>query len=201
LVLRGFDRLDGVVLTFDDGPHAAHTERIVSILEARGIRAMFFVLGSELEKYLALGKLLRDSGQVLGNHSYDHYKVPVFDVRSVHRSLGETERLISSCAAREYQRYVRPPYGIVTPALLAYVALYGYRLIGWTKDSRDSLITKPRDLVSFVIQTPLQKGDILLFHEDYSHTVEALPEILDSLLEKGIRFTIPASLQVEQKIC
>src|SRR5262245_46608587 len=61
-----------VALTFDDGPSARGLDALLPVLRERGIRATFFVVGSELARRPALGRQLVEEGHELGNHSYTH---------------------------------------------------------------------------------------------------------------------------------
>ena len=56
----------------DDGPNADYTELLLEGLEERGVRATFFLLGREVEKYPDIVKEISDSGHLIGTHSYDH---------------------------------------------------------------------------------------------------------------------------------
>jgi peptidoglycan-N-acetylglucosamine deacetylase len=190
-VLSRLPHTDGIVLTFDDGPHAGHTEKILRILDDRGIKALFFVLGSALSKYPTLAKSVSTSGHSLGNHTYEHLNLQKAHFKKSIDSIAKTQKLIDSLSDGVTRKYLRAPWGALSVRVLIYSILHRYRVFGWTWDSRDSFIANPDELLCRVIQVPVRPGDIVLFHEDYAHTVAALPKILDHYLDIGLHFILP----------
>ena len=61
-----------IALTFDDGPHPENTPRILDILKDKGVKATFFVIGKNAEKYPDLLRRIDAEGHIVGNHSYSH---------------------------------------------------------------------------------------------------------------------------------
>jgi peptidoglycan/xylan/chitin deacetylase (PgdA/CDA1 family) len=182
----------GVSITFDDGPHIKNTEKIVKILNERSIKSTFFILGSQLEAFPDLGTLISENGHELGNHTFNHTNIKAGRLNEFNESVMKTEQLISKYSKNNYRKIFRPPYGTLNPSLLLYMIFREYLLVGWTIDSRDSFVTDTKHLVNYVADLSIRNGDIILFHEDYSHTVAALPDILDALIDRGFKF-LPVS--------
>lgn len=177
-----FNRLpvNGLVLTFDDGPHPIHTPIIIDTLAKRGINAIFFVTGKELEQYPEMGRLIVQHGHILGNHTYEHLDLRKCDFNEYLRSIKKTYEIISLFQSPE-KRIFRPPYGSLSLRLITAIVSSKSILMNWTVDSRDSFIKEDARLVNYVKTLPITQGDILLFHEDYPQTMRALPEIIDHL--------------------
>src|SRR5690606_39385121 len=77
-----------LAITFDDGPHPELTEKILSILDEHGIKATFFLIGKQAEKYPHLVKKIIEKGHGIGNHSYSHSKyVGFFSVHILKNDL------------------------------------------------------------------------------------------------------------------
>src|SRR5262245_16641673 len=84
IVSRVNTRQKVVALTFDDGPTPGATEEVLSILNEAGVKATFFVIGSELEQNLEEGRKIVAAGHELGNHTYSHKRM-VLKTPVVHR--------------------------------------------------------------------------------------------------------------------
>ena len=91
-----------VTLTFDNGPDAAATPRVLEVLAATGVKATFFVLGSKLadRKNRALAKHAHADGHWIGNHTWSHEEPlgRVSDASRVVSEIVETQALIGELA-------------------------------------------------------------------------------------------------------
>lgn len=170
-----------VALTFDDGPHDVNTEKILDILGKENIKATFFVSGSEIEKRPNLLKKYVEAGHELGNHSYLHK----------HRVSGEdmsfTSRIIFDNSG-QIPKYFRPPYGKITPLLLWNTMIRKMALVMWSVDSDDSIRQSSAEFEARFRNKEVKPGDIILFHEDYDHTRDALRNIIKDIKARGLGF-------------
>src|SRR5436853_6153019 len=66
---RGRADTAAVALTFDDGP-SEDTERVLAVLDAYGVRATFFMVGRQVERFPQTARRVAASGHEIGNHSY-----------------------------------------------------------------------------------------------------------------------------------
>ena len=183
-----------VALTFDDGPHPDNTKRLLDILDRNDVRATFFLLGSEVEKHPALARDILGRGHQIGNHGYSH-----LDAKRTRRDLyiadtNRAQEILQDAVGTPLKRIFRPPHGTITGAAFLTLARSGYRFVFWSADSRDSFITSPMELVSHVASLQVADGDILLFHEDYAHTVASLPEVLRLIKGRSLEFKRIADL-------
>lgn len=185
-ILNRIRKNDGIILSFDDGPHPIHTPIILDELAKRDIKAAFFVTGSELEKYPDLGKRIIAEGHLLGNHTYEHLNVKNVRFSDYKKSIIATEQIIMNISSSKHRFCFRPPYSAFSLKLIWYVLTTNYSIFNWTVDSRDSFIINRNELVDHVDNLDLRNGDVLLFHEDYKQTVAALPEIIDNIEARGI---------------
>src|SRR5262249_55671830 len=71
-LVRGKPRTNSVSLTFDDGPHPEHTPRLLDLLKKHEIKATFFVVGRQAERYPDLVRRMADEGHDVANHSFFH---------------------------------------------------------------------------------------------------------------------------------
>lgn len=183
-----------IALTFDDGPHPDHTPRILDILAEHAAQATFFMQGAEAEKYPTLVRRLHAVGHEIGNHGYAHLDAKRVPLAKYLHDVDATHRLLEAIVGQSLPRLFRPPYGSLTPLALATLIARGYRIALWSADLNDSFIRTVPELVAHVRMLPLRPGEVLLLHEDYAHTVEALPEILGVLTARGHAFVALSGL-------
>ena len=184
-----------ICLTFDDGPDPDWTPAILDILKARGVKAMFFVLGSEAEKYPELVQRIAAEGHEIGNHSYTHANLSRMPESLVKLDLNANQRLIESLIGRSTALF-RPPYDADShPSNLDELGpirvaqSMGYMTVLENVDPRDWQKPDAAELLERV-KRARATGNIILLHDgggDRSATVEALPSILDYLQERGDR--------------
>ncbi len=186
--------LPRVAITFDDGPHAANTRVILDILDAYDARATFFLQGTEVEKHPALAREIAARGHQVGNHGHAHPDAKRVDSAAYVADIERAQEALQDALGVAVDRIFRPPHGSVTPATFLALVRRGYRFVFWSADTRDSFIRTPDALVAYVNALPLGDGDILLLHEDYSHTVESLPRILAPLEKRRFAFATVGAL-------
>jgi peptidoglycan/xylan/chitin deacetylase (PgdA/CDA1 family)/tetratricopeptide (TPR) repeat protein len=187
-----------VVLTFDDGPHARHTDRIREILIQHDVPAVFFHVGQNLGQIsndaVKLGrasqaaKRLSDAGMALGNHSFTHPVLTELDDAGRTLEIGSTNRLLEGLGIRP-PRLFRPPYGAFNPEVARAAQSAGLKTLMWNIDSKDWADPVPASIVRRVLSLTDEQGrGVILFHDIQHKTVEALPYVLEGLKEAGYRF-------------
>ena len=208
LFRMGGDSDNLVCLTFDDGPDPEWTPAILDILKARGVKAMFFVLGSEAEKFPDLVRRIAAEGHEIGNHSYTHTDLARVPEALVKLELNANQRLIESLIGKSTALF-RPPYdadahptGLDGLAPLRVAQSLGYMTVLENIDPQDWQRPEAAQLVERV-KKARATGNIILLHDgggDRSATVEALPGILDYLQERGDRIvTIGELVGIDEK--
>jgi chitin deacetylase len=189
---RGFHE-KVLALTFDDGPDAANTPRILDALRARHAHATFFVLGAQAKRHPELLRRMVAEGHAVGSHSWSHpARVTSAQAR---REVDSTARVIRDATGFAPALF-RPPYGIMKNGLAALARREGCTIVLWTISGADTRPISSRQIADNIIHTP-DPGDIALLHDGPGHarTAEAVPLILDELTRAGWRFvTIPELL-------
>ena len=61
-----------IAITFDDGPNAEHTPKVLSILAEENVPATFFVIGKNIQGNENLIKEIDAAGHTLGIHTFSH---------------------------------------------------------------------------------------------------------------------------------
>ena len=185
-----------VALTFDDGPNPDATPIILDALAARGVKATFFILGRHAERWPELVARIAREGHSIGNHGYYHrklhFKSPAY-VRDDLR-LG-TDRIEAATGLRPV--LFRAPHGFRSPWVTPIAKSLGQRTVGWSLGVWDS----DRPGVESIVERTIagaRPGSILLLHDgdgydpggDRMQTAQAVPIIVDRLLEQGFRFSL-----------
>ena len=186
---RGESDINAIAITFDDGPHPLYSPEILDILRKEHASATFFVKGDQVLDHPDIVKRMVDEGHELGNHTYSHRRLNGLPLSEIANELGRTRDILEKICGRV--TLVRPPWGAVGLSLLFYTLRSKERLVLWTHDSGDSSsrCLPPAALAERVADLPLRPGDILLFHDDYEHTVKALPSVLLDLRRRGFKLS------------
>jgi peptidoglycan-N-acetylglucosamine deacetylase len=176
----------GIALTFDDGPIAKNTERILDILQRYNVPATFFCIGNRVEARPEIVKRIDAEGHLIGNHTYWHGSL--FDLKSspmVLKELYDTDVAIMKAIGKR-PKFFRPPYGVTNPMIANAVRRSNYRVIGWSIRSFDTM-TKDPDKLFRRITRSLKTGDVILLHDYPDSTLIALPRLLDHIQKLGLK--------------
>jgi len=200
-----------VAITFDDGPDSEWTPRILDVLRDKGVKATFFVIGLEAQKFPSVAQRIYAEGHEIGNHTFTHPDISVISPQLMKLELNLTERLFASRIGIKTVLF-RPPYTIdqepdtadqVRP--LEITQGLGYITVGNRIDPNDWRTNPPRSAQEIADEvfrhlppcspTDFRCGSILLLHDgggDRRTTVEALGLIIDGVRARGLEL-VPVS--------
>lgn len=189
-------------LTFDDGPSTV-TPTILQTLSEKGVKATFFMLGSNVERYQDTVKQVYEQGHYIGNHGYSHvyssiYASPqsVLDEynktnETIQKALGEAE--FNSHLFRFPGGFVGGKYENVKKGAKELLNQNGILNIDWnclTGDAETSSPT-PDYIMKRLQQTSSGKNSIIILMHDAQAkkiTAEMLPQVIDYLAGQGYEF-------------
>lgn len=172
-----------IAITFDAAYGSDETIQIINILKEKNVQATFFLVGFWVEKYPELVKLLDESGIEIGSHSNTHPYMSKLTADQIKVELQTSMNLITNITGKPVKIF-RPPYGDYNDTLINVCDEVGLKTIQWSVDSLDWKGLNTSQMLSRI--TPdIQGGGIILFHNNSDHIVEALPIIIDTLLEQG----------------
>ncbi len=192
-----------IALTFDDGPWPNMTSQVLDVLKKNMVKATFFVVGKQVEKYPQLVKQVVADGHALGNHTWSH-EYHLYSEAAAARELDNTAKLLYKITGVKTTLF-RPPAGVLNNGLAAYAHEKNQTVVMWSVDSRDW-----RYYRSSTAQTLLESvlkeakpGGIVLLHDgggDRSTTIQALPQIIAQLRKRGYKLvTVPELLEIGDK--
>lgn len=171
-----------IALTFDDGPNY-NTSKIIDVLNKYDIRATFFVLGSRAINNKDILKKMADSGMEIGNHTYNHLLLTKYDENKIRSEIEDTSEVIYS-ATKKRTKLLRPSYGSVNNKIKKVANM---PIIIWDIDTLDWKYHNSKRITSRVVNK-VRDGDIILMHDIYSASLNALSNIIPILQDNGYEF-------------
>lgn len=177
-----------IALTFDDGPNY-NSNKVLDILEKYHIPATFFVLGSRIKgnEYI-LNRIIK-SGSEIGNHTYSHSLLTKYKEDKIKEEIESTSKLIYDSTGR-YPSLLRPSYGSFNSKIKK---VSNYPIIIWDIDTLDWKYHNSKKIASRVLNK-VKDGDIVLMHDIYSATANALNIIIPELQSRGYTFVTVSEL-------
>jgi peptidoglycan/xylan/chitin deacetylase (PgdA/CDA1 family) len=184
-----------VWMTFDDGPSVKYTPPILGILRHHEIKAIFFAVGSMIERGGRVLEQVQADGHQIGNHSYSHPDFTTLTDEQMAAEILRTEDAIAKYAMP--QKIFRPPYGRRNARVDAVVAKLGYRTILWDVDPKN-LKWVPQWIwpIYAIYQIRLRTSSCVLLHDVFPATSQQLDRFLRHLqLIEGLVFEHPSTLR------
>lgn len=185
-------------LTFDDGPSKTVTPKILDLLAQYDIKATFFVVGKTAESNPDILKRTYEEGHVIGNHSYSHnYNYIYKNVTNFINELKITEEVFKNLLGQNYEtdliRFPGGSFGDWKSSFREQVIALGYRYIDWNSlngDAEGHNLSRERLIERFKSTYHGQNELVILMHDTDAKptTVEALPAIIEFLIEEGYDF-------------
>jgi peptidoglycan/xylan/chitin deacetylase (PgdA/CDA1 family) len=179
-----------ICLTFDDGPDPVGTPRVLDMLAATGVRATFFLQGSNADAHRALVKRIHDEGHEIGHHSWSHGRPAETAAGTLAEETVRTRQLLRLVAGIESNLF-RPPHGKLTPAKLLRLWAQRQTVVLWSVDPGDLFQSSVESFISWFELHPPRPGDIILLHDKAAVLREGLPYLLSLVKRRGLRCATP----------
>jgi peptidoglycan/xylan/chitin deacetylase (PgdA/CDA1 family) len=197
-IRRCLPHLDGVALTFDDGPDADGTPPVLETLAAVGARASFFLVGEQVERRPELAAAIASAGHEIGLHGYRHRNLLLRAPAELRADLDRGVGVIAEATGREPVFY-RAPYGVFSLPALLEARRRGWTPLLWSRWGREWARGATPELVACRAGSSLKRGDVVLLHDSDRYGPEgfsqvalrALPAIVERIRERGLE---PVSL-------
>lgn len=181
----GFGRR--LAMTFDDGPAPTTTHMVLEQLRQRKIKATFFMIGQRVKEYPDIARDVLSEGHEIGNHSFTHPALGKMAVEKVTQEIQGCQDIIGQTLNLS-PVWFRPPYGSFRKELGPLAVARQLGVAYWSVDPQDW--RKPgSSVVAERVLSQSRPGSIVLLHDIHRPTAEAVPAILDGLLERGYEFT------------
>lgn len=179
------------VLTFDDGPNPPDTVTLLDLLARERVRAVFCLVGEQVEAHPQVVRRIVADGHVVANHSYRHDDLEECEPDAVRADLERTLAAIRAAVPDVPVPFFRAPFGrwgrtIPVAAELGMLPLDMQLVVGdWDPPGTDELVRRLGGV---------EPGGVVLLHDgggDRSQTVEAVARVIPTMRAEGWTFTVP----------
>ncbi|MBO6639816.1 MAG: polysaccharide deacetylase family protein [Roseitalea sp.] len=176
-----------VILTFDDGPAGQNTRRILDALDAKGIKATFFMVGEMARNNPALARNVVARGHTVGSHTYGHPNLAAMSHADAVAEIARGERALREAGIPDLP-FFRFPYLADTTALRGHLAARGIVVVDVDIDSKDYFRISPVRVATRTMRDLRRRGSgIILFHDLHARTAAMLPTFLNMLEREGYK--------------
>jgi peptidoglycan/xylan/chitin deacetylase (PgdA/CDA1 family) len=172
-----------VWLTFDDGGSAHQVHRILAVLRAADVRAIFFPIGSWARANPGLVRQIGRAGHLVGDHTFSHV-----DLAKVSDATATWQIAHGEAHGPGAAPLLRPPFGsgAYTERVHDLAARAGLSLCTWTVDTRDWTGASAAHIVRAVahgdrVTPPVRRGGVVIMHMNGEHTGAALPGVIRAI--------------------
>lgn len=174
-----------MALTFDDGPHPL-TNKVLDLLKKYDMKATFFCIGKEVEKYPEIVQRIINEGHEIGNHTFTHSKQMGFkSTNEVYNETQQCSKTVQEITGKEMV-FFRPPFGVTNPSIAKAVQLSNMKVIGWSIRSLDTVAKSSEDILNRIL-SKVKKGDVVLLHDNRELTIKTLEQLLIQLQNKNLK--------------
>ena len=182
-----------IALTFDDGPSAKLTPKLLDLLAEHHIKATFFLIGENATENPELVAREAREGHEVANHSWSHPNFGKMSDDGVRGQLRKTDDAIKSAMGKS-PTLMRPPYGSITARQKKWIHQeFGYKIVLWDVDPLDWRRPGPAAVCNRIVKNT-RAGSIVLAHDIHPGTIEAMPCVLKELEAKGFKFVTVSEL-------
>lgn len=177
------ENLKMVAFTFDDGPYTPVTNRLLDAFQNVNGHGTFFVVGNRISTYPEAIKRIALEGHQIGNHTYNHPSLPSLSPNQMLQQINLTNEEINKVVQMEVT-VVRPTFGQTDTTVESTIA---YPMINWTVDSQDWK-SRDREAIVNTVMSNIHDNAIVLFHDLYPSTADAIDYLIPKLTEMGYTF-------------
>lgn len=188
---RNIENKKLVALTFDDGPMPATTPKLLDVLTEKDAPATFFMLGFMARDNPDIVKRVARERHEVASHTMYHQNLVRITSEAARADLDEARSVIKNILENDKSpAYIRPPYGNYNDT----IANFANRpLILWSVDTEDWLNRNVDSIVATTMRE-VHDGAIILMHDIYPTSVEAVPVLIDKLRQEGYEFVTISEL-------
>lgn len=178
-----------LALTFDDGPDENYTPQILDLLKQYKVKATFFLVGLQADKYPEMAQRIAEEGHSIGSHSWSHKDLTRLDGEALAEEITGAQSAIAAAIGTEPHLF-RAPYGALDDEVTATVREFDLTHVRWNIDPRDWAGTSVADMEKNILDN-VRPGAVVLLHSfggrkhAIENTIELLPQLIGQLEDEG----------------
>ncbi len=169
-----------IAITFDDSPNKNKTDKILNALSDNHFHATFFIVGERAINNKDLLISIKNTGNEIGSHTYSHMNMKKSSDEEIINDYNKMNEIYQNIYGEDL-KILRPPYGSIKNSQLN---LLNVSYVLWNLDTNDWRYRNSDYLINYVIDN-VKDGDIILFHDSYDSSVNAILSLLPLLYSKG----------------
>lgn len=181
-----------IALTFDAAWGADKTQGILDIMSEYNAKGTFFLVGFWIDKYEKETKAIAEAGFEIGNHSRNHLNMPKLSENEIENEIEYVNDRVFDLTGKK-PKYFRAPFGDYDNKLMTSLEVLNMVGVQWSIDSLDWKGLSAKQIYDRVVPKA-KSGDIVLFHNNSDHVLDALPMVLTALRAQGFEFVTIADL-------
>lgn len=178
-----------IALTFDDGPNPNTTPQLLNILKEKKVPVTFFALGENVQQYPKIIERESKDGHEVASHTWDHKNLQNLSTEEQKKEILNANQLVNKITGQNISLY-RPPYGSFNDNILKITPC---TIVNWSVDTNDWRYNTSKPVIENALNYAYD-GSIILMHDIHSWSVEAVPQIIDGLHQKGYTFVTVSTL-------
>lgn len=181
-----------IALTFDAAWGADKTQGIIDTMKKYDAKGTFFLVGFWLDKFEKETKAIAEAGFDIGNHSRNHLNMPKLSDDEIRAEIEYVNDRVNELTGIN-PTYFRAPFGDYSDRLMSAIEELDMVGVQWSIDSLDWKGLSAKEIFNRVVPKA-KSGDIVLFHNNSDHVLDALPLVLSALKEQGFEFVTLSEL-------
>lgn len=177
-------------LTFDNGYENGYTAKVLDVLKAKQVPAIFFVTGHFVKDQPDLIKRMVAEGHLVGNHSWSHPDMTQISPEKIREELNRVKEEVANLTEQKEMHYLRPPRGIFSDRMLGVSRDLGYTNVFWSIAYMDWDVKRQKgaNYAYQKVMSQLHPGAVILLHSISRDNAEALGKIIDDARSQGYEF-------------
>jgi len=179
-----------VALTFDDGPDAVLTPRLLAILDQEHVKATFYLVGRRVAPNADIVRRIHAAGHEIGNHSWSHPRLTRLNNAAALQQVAMTDSAVTAAIGVQPET-LRAPYGAINARVRG---LFSRPFVAWDVDTLDWRYRNSTRIANVAVERA-RAGSIVLMHDIHATTIAAVPAIIDGLRSRGFDFVTVTQLK------
>ena len=172
-----------VYITFDDGPIPECTPQVLDILSRYSVKATFFMVAENAERYPDLVDRVRTEGHTVGNHTYHHMRGHQSCTQDYVADAMHGEKVLQT-------KLFRPPHGRMRYSQKKAMLDAGYTIYLWDVLTHDYNACYSVEKMLSVVQDYTRNGSIIVLHDSLKskdRMLKLLPLMIEWLQSEGYK--------------